>query len=231
MYLLIIIAIVVVVVIKHRKESKRRKNTSTKNVEYEVHVEIEKEPPVPLSDTNHENGDDEVIFPQGWFYQNKDFIDKINTEYSYFLKNWVDSKQKDVRTQYGALKSFVIYLQDIEKLCKSKGELFYTWFIEILTTPSYLDMRKEELRIFQSELDQRLANEKEYNEAMDGIDEKLIQIINENPGILQKDLYALFTPLVKKEIQSTLYQLDKNSLIQREKVGNTYKLTANNNLL
>ena len=230
MYLLIIIAIVVVVVvIKHRKESKRSKNTSTKNVEYEVHVEIEKEPPVPLSDTNYENGDDEDIFPQGWFYQNKAFIDKISTEYSYFLENWVDSKQKDVRTQYGALKSFVIYLQDIEKLCKSKGELFYTWFTEILTTPSYLDMRKEELRIFQSELNQRLVDEKEYNEAMDGIDEKLIQIINESPGILQKDLYALFTPLVKKEIQSTLYQLDKNSLIQREKVGNTYKLTANNN--
>lgn len=230
MYLLIIIAIVVVVVvIKHRKESKRSKNTSTKNVEYEVHVEIEKEPPVSLSDTNYENGDDENIFPQGWFYQNKDFIDKISTEYSYFLENWVDSKQKDVRTQYGALKSFVIYLQDIEKLCKSKGELFYTWFTEILTTPSYLDMRKEELRIFQSELNQRLVDEKEYNEAMDGIDEKLIQIINDSPGILQKDLYALFTPLVKKEIQSTLYQLDKNSLIQREKVGNTYKLTAKNN--
>lgn len=230
MYLLIIIAIVVVVVvIKHRKESKRSKNTSTKNVEYEVHVEVEKELPVSLSDTNYENGDNEDIFPQGWIYQNKDFIDKISTEYSYFLKNWVDSKQKDVRTQYGALKSFVIYLQDIEKLCKSKGDLFYTWFTEILTTPSYLDMRKEELRIFQSELNQRLVDEKECNEAMDGIDEKLIQIINDSLGILQKDLYALFTPLVKKEIQSTLYQLDKNSLIQREKVGNTYKLTANNN--
>lgn len=230
MYLLIILAIVVVVVVvKRRKTSKRSKNASAKPVEYEVHVEIEKEPPIPLSNTNSENENDEDIFPQGWFYQNKDFIDKISTECSYFLKNWVDSKQKDVRTQYEALKSFVIYLQDVEKLCKSKGELFYTWFTEILTAPSYLDMRKEELRIFQSELNQRLVNEKEYNEAMDGIDEKIIQIINESPGILQKDLYVLFTPLVKKEIQSILYQLDENGLIQREKAGNTYKLTAKNN--
>ena len=229
MYLLIILVIiVVVVVIQRRKASKRRKKTSAKPVEYEVHIEAKKEPPVPLPNTNSENGDDEDIFPWGWFYQNKDFTDRISAEYSYFLKKWVDSKQKDVRTQYSALKSFVIYLQDAEKLCKSKGDLFYTWFTEILTTPSYLDMRKEELRIFQSELNQRLVDEKEYNEAMDGIDEKLIQIIKKSPGILQKDVYAFFPPLVKKEIQSVLYQLDEIGLIQREKAGNTYKLTVKN---
>ena len=33
----------------------------------------------------------------------------------------------------------------------------------------------------------------------------------------------------EKEIRSVLYQLDENGLIQREKAGSTYKLTAKNN--
>ena len=95
--------------------------------------------------TDFEHLTEEGELPFGWIYRNKNFVDKINTEYSYFLDTWVESRSKSPKEQYPALKSFVLYLEDAEKLCKSKGECFEFWFNEILTSPGYLDERKKEL--------------------------------------------------------------------------------------
>ena len=101
----------------------------------------------PAKDLEHldENGE----LPFGWHSQNKDFIEKTNNEYSFFLNNWLDSKHAEPKKQYESLKSFVTYLEDLEKLCKSKGECFEFWFYEILTTPDYIQKRKEELKKLQ----------------------------------------------------------------------------------
>ena len=97
----------------------------------------------PAKDLEHldENGD----FPWGWHTHNKEFIEKINQEYTYFLNMWLDSKGKEPKKQYEALKSFVLYLEDIEKICKSKGECFELWFNEVLVSPGYLEERRKEL--------------------------------------------------------------------------------------
>lgn len=92
--------------------------------------------------------------PFGWIYRNKNFVDKINKEYSYFLDEWLDSINKSPKEQYSALKSFVLYLEDVEKLCKSKGECFEFWFNEILTSPGYLDERKKELEELTANLEE-----------------------------------------------------------------------------
>ncbi len=95
--------------------------------------------------TDFEHLTKEGELPFGWIYRNKAFIDPINTEYSHFLIMWIDSAKKAPKEQYAALKSFVLYLEDVEKLCKSKGECFEFWFYEILTAPGYLTERKKEL--------------------------------------------------------------------------------------
>lgn len=87
--------------------------------------------------------------PWGWHSQNKDFIEKTNNEYSFFLNNWLNSRNDEPKKQYAALKSFIVYLEDIEKLCTKKGECFEFWFYEILTTPDYIQKRKEELKELQ----------------------------------------------------------------------------------
>ena len=92
-----------------------------------------------------ENGE----LPWGWHSRNKDFIEKINNEYSFFLNNWLNSRNAEPKKQYEALKSFVLYLEDVEKLCKSKGECFEFWFYEILTSKDYLQKRKDELKKLQ----------------------------------------------------------------------------------
>lgn len=88
-----------------------------------------------------ENGE----LPWGWVTRNKEFCDGINCEYSHFLNAWVQSRNKTPTEHYSALKSFVIYLEDVEKLCKSKGECFDFWFHEILTSKGYMEKRKTEL--------------------------------------------------------------------------------------
>ena len=83
--------------------------------------------------------------PFGWFYRNKEFTTKIQNEYSYFLNMWLDARRKAPKEQYSALKSFVLYLEDAERLCKSKGECFEFWFYEILASKDYIEKRKKEL--------------------------------------------------------------------------------------
>lgn len=104
------------------------------------------------NDLTHLTSEGELPF--GWHYHNKLFIEKINNEYTYFLNMWLDSKKQEPKKQYEALKSFILYIEDVEKLCKSKGECFEFWFNEILTSPGYLEKRKEELANLTSNFDE-----------------------------------------------------------------------------
>jgi hypothetical protein len=83
--------------------------------------------------------------PWGWISRNKAFTGKIEREYTYFMNKWIDSRKKTQKEEYAALKSFVLYLEKVEKLCKIKGECFEFWFNEILTGKGYLEKRKKEL--------------------------------------------------------------------------------------
>lgn len=98
----------------------------------------------PDDDLEHLTPEGEL--PLGWHTHTKDFRQKIEGEYTYFLNNWLDSRSKSPKDQYSALKSFVLYLDDVEKLCKSKGECFEFWFNEILTGKGYVEKRKMELK-------------------------------------------------------------------------------------
>ena len=93
--------------------------------------------------------------PWGWATRNKEFCDRINKEFSYFMNAWLEARDKTPIEYYSALKSFVVYLEDIEKLCKSKGECFEFWFHEILTTTGYTEKRKKELEELNANLNHR----------------------------------------------------------------------------
>lgn len=110
---------------------------------FDLFKKKETPPKAPVEVLEHldENGE----LPFGWVYRNKDFVDKINNEFSCFLNMWLDSRSKSPKEQYAALKSFVLYLEDVEKLCKSKGECFEFWFNEILTSKNYIEQRKTDL--------------------------------------------------------------------------------------
>lgn len=96
----------------------------------------------PLLTHLDENGE----LPFGWFYQNKDFTNKIEKEYSYFLNNWINSRGKGTLNEYSALKSLILYIQDSERLCRSKGECFSKWFSDCIADQEYIEKRLNDLK-------------------------------------------------------------------------------------
>ena len=91
--------------------------------------------------------------PWGWHSHNKEFTEKIGCEYTHFLNSWLDARKKSPKELHSALKSFILYMEDVERLCKSKGECFEFWFYEILTSPDYLQKRKEELERLEANIE------------------------------------------------------------------------------
>ena len=84
--------------------------------------------------------------PWGWAYANKDFVDKIESEYHAFADAWFASKKADPLKQYAALKSLILYMEDVKKLCDSKGECFAEWASYLVADPQILEQHKKELK-------------------------------------------------------------------------------------
>ena len=163
--------------------------------------------------------------PWGWITYNNDFIEPIETQYRYFLNMWVNARNKSPKVLYSSLKSFVMYMEDVEKLCKSKGECFEFWFNEILTGKGYLKQRKQELKILSENLS-KSQNAYEYKQdLLLNLDSTLLNFLQNNNGILQKDVYKQFDPSIKSDVQNLLYDWEKSGKIKRIKLGNTYKIT------
>lgn len=95
-----------------------------------------------------ENGN----LPFGWIAHNQEFIKQIESEYIHFKDEYRKSKNSNPLKQYSALKSFLLYLQDAEKFCKSKGECHAKWFYDIIYDEEYISEKEEELKELTQEL-------------------------------------------------------------------------------
>lgn len=162
--------------------------------------------------------------PFGWIYRNKDFTDKIQNEYLYFCNMLHDSKSKSPKEQYNALRSYAIYIEDVEKLCKSKGECFEFWFQEILTYKGCIERTRNELEELSSNLDELQANYTKRNLLLSDLDNKIIEILSNSSGILQSDFIKLFDPLIQDDIREKLYILEKAGKLEKTKAGRSYVL-------
>ena len=82
----------------------------------------------PQDTLNHltEDGD----LPWGWYTANKDFTEQLWTECRYFIDQWLDCRRKSPKEEYAALKSLIIYVDGVRKLCSKKGECYKYWFEE-----------------------------------------------------------------------------------------------------
>ena len=177
-----------------------------------------------------ENGE----LPFGWAYHNKDFTDKIEKEFSYFLNCWTSVRGKDTFKEYGALRSLIMYIKDAEKLCKSKGECFSKWFFDCVANREYLEKRQADLDYIKEHFDELLKKESckrdiEQN-LLPHLKQDLLKIIQNNPGILQTNIYKMFDKAAKEYISSELYFLEKDGLLVREKSGRTYSIKFRNDL-
>ena len=195
-----------------------KKKTETKTVK-------QPQKTAPVVDFDHLDEDGEL--PWGWVTHYKAFIDKINNEFNYFMQQWSEAKDhKSPIDEYGALKSFLIYMDDVQKLCDRKGECFSFWCREYLIKQEWKKKLQNRLTDLEANMDDKL---KEYNEKVQQqnfeallTDEMIFEAIRQNEGMLQKDLCKLFP--YPKAISSKLYFMEKEGKIERIKSGNSYTL-------
>lgn len=172
---------------------------------------------VSLIQGRNENTDE---LPFGWVTQNKTFVDKVQTDYDYFLKLWIDNRNGSPAEYYQALKSFVVFLKDTEKMCKKQGKCFETWFYDIVASPEYIEKREKELEEF-------ISNREEYEwmyEKKKELKPAIIEVIKKNNGIIQSELKTMFDEKLHNEVSNILYDMSKNGEVERVKTGRSYKL-------
>lgn len=90
---------------------------------------------------------------------------------------------------------------------------------------NYIERFEKELAELHANYESLNAKESAYATESVNLKQRVIDVVNASPGILQKDIYKKFDPTVKADIQEILYFLDKQGIIFREKVGNSYTVT------
>ena len=88
--------------------------------------------------------------PYGWSYANREFTGKIEKEYKYFSDAYYSSKRKGIKQEYAALKSLIIYMEDVTKLCKRKGECFAYWASRTVAVPKQIAEHKARLKTLEA---------------------------------------------------------------------------------
>lgn len=162
--------------------------------------------------------------PPEWYFHNRDFTEELNSKNRYFLNLWINSRNKSPKEQYSGLKSFVLFLNDGKKICRSKGKCHLKYFNDYIADDAYIQKRTKELETLISNFNDLEKTYNTKNRLLRDIDKQLLQYIRNNPGVLQKDLYHNFDSLIKSDISEKLYYWEKERKIKRVKSGNTYKL-------
>ena len=178
-----------------------------------------KEPVVQVASKNPE---EEMMFPSGFFYENRHFLKEIEDHFRYFQGEYISAKkqEKGIRAVRDALKSFIVYMEDVERICASKGEAFVKWSKLKVCNPASMEDYRNDLK----KIEDNLAELIEKENLLNWLKPELLNIIIEEPGIYQPDIYKRFDAALKPEVSNQLYLLSAKGLIKREKSGRSYKL-------
>lgn len=158
--------------------------------------------------------------PWGWIYANREFTEQIENEYRSFSDALIEAKKQGVKEYHAALRSLVMYMEDVKKLCESKGECFAEWATIMVANPSALAHEKEKLEYYNQNIGELLKKEHQ----MKTLQADVLKIITENPDILQTDVFKLFPSDMKPHVKNEIDQLLSSGKIERVKQGRTYSL-------
>lgn len=166
--------------------------------------------------------EEERMFPSGWYYENRHFIKDIRGHFDYFQNEYISAKkeEKGILAVRYALASFVAFMEDVERICASKGETFVEWSKLVVCNPDSMEMYRNDLKKIEENLDALIEKENLIN----WLKPELLRMVREEPGVIQSDLYKRFDAELKPEVSNQLYLLYAKGLITREKSGRSYKL-------
>lgn len=170
----------------------------------------------------YKNPEEERMFPSGFFYENKHFLKEIEDHFHYFQNEYISAKkqEKGIQAVRAALKSFIVYMEDVERICASKGEPFIKWSKLKICNEDSMESYRNDLKKIEDNLEELIAKEN----LVKWLKPELLKIVQEEPGIYQPDIYKRFDASLKPEVSNQLYLLYAKGLIKREKSGRSYKL-------
>lgn len=121
---------------------------------------------------------------------------------------------ENAKKDYETMEGGSIYFHDIWESPKSdKG-----------TSASEVEKVKKLLKTLEENYDEKKLEFQKNKGIMSEIESKLTKVISENPGIRQSEIYELFDPDYKRDIQLLLYHWAQAKHISRLRAVNTYRL-------
>lgn len=191
---------------------------------------------VPKDDNHNSFGDsvEHLVngeLPWGWETAKQSFIKpRDNKLYDLSIRA---SKANNIDEEIKLLEDFVAYFKEYEKECSEKGECYEKYFLDMhIKQPdkpkyAWLKDKKDRLKYLKENYENIKEEAKIKDEQGKDLSKKLIEILSNNPGILQSDIYKQFHEVMKDEISSKLYFWNKNGKIRREKSGRSFKVYLN----
>lgn len=172
--------------------------------------------------------DSEGNLPWGWIHANRKFTDPTESEYHRLSEAVYEAKKQGVDTHRSALLALVAYMEDVKKLCESKGECFAEWATILVANPTSLAKNKEELKRIEENYEEIALKEQRENyiktNILPTLRQDLIDAIKSEPGVFQVDLFKRYDADLKPYIHTELYKLELEGLLAKEKEGRKNKL-------
>lgn len=156
-------------------------------------------------DLHHLTPDGELPF--GWMAYNKHVVNQIEAELSVLQKAIYEAKEPTQKLE--AIKMYLQYLEDGKSRYAQIGECERKYFEEYVIDSEQTKGNIRKMKVIKKDI---------------AFEKKLIRTVKKTPGILQKDLYKMFDPEMKGNIQEKLCAAENSGVIIREKSGNTYRL-------
>lgn len=159
----------------------------------------------------------------------RDFESHIVTNYTYSQKTHIYNDKKRF------LEATLASIEKLKEFCAERpggAEYFSKIWEKPLSSAKSRGLNY--IKRTADELNDLIENREKYIE-LERIQERIanfskpaetdiFQIIEDEPGILQKDLYKKFNPEFKSAISEILYFAQKENKVKREKVSSTYAL-------
>lgn len=183
-----------------------------------------------LSKENMEKLDSDGGLPFGWISAHKAFVSEAEAEYKAFWKLYADNEFGSPKKKCAALKSLLQYISDARRKYEKMGECYLFYFENWWASKEEVKSLTDELKRLEDNLDE-LEAEYARNQYIEHVlipelKQKALNVVKENPGIIQTDAYSYFDPDMKAYVQDAFRILSKEGKIKREKHGRTYKLTT-----
>jgi hypothetical protein len=148
-------------------------------------------------------------------------------------------ESKNIDEEIQLRKNVIKYYTEYKDEFFKKGGCYKEYFINMhmkchnSRNPCFeaIEPHIKRLKYIKENYDRLITEEKQQKEndikkqnLMKSFDNELRKALEDNPNILQTDLYKMFDVLLKPEISERLYDWNKSGVITREKCGRSFKV-------